>query len=168
MNHLILLRHGKSDWKYDVNDFNRPLKRRGKDAAFRVGKWLAEHNYQPDLILSSPAERAYKTAKLCVSGMGMDEQKIETNRRLYLANVDDIVKVLENHCYEASTVMVVGHNPGLDDMVHYLSDTTVFPDEDGKLMSTAAIAIFHLPSTQPLQNPQQAKLLLRKRPQQLI
>lgn len=167
MHRLILLRHGKSDWRHNVDDFDRPLKRRGKDAAFRAGQWLSEHGFIFDLIVSSPAERAYSTAILCAKGAGIDPKLIETHRDLYLADISDFLSTLNSIPWRNKTVLVVAHNPGLDDMVHYLSSTPVSWDDDGKLMSTAAFAIFESTSDSFFDAPHQATLVTRKRPQAL-
>ena len=167
MSTIILLRHGKSDWKHDVDDYHRPLKRRGKDAALKVGQWLAQNHYLPDVVLSSPAERALATAKLCVKGMLLNQDDIKTDARLYLASVKDLVAVISASDWQDKCVLVVGHNPGLDDMVQYLSDTPIGEDEDGKLMSTAAFAIFDIPAKKTIEYPNQGRMLFRYRPQQL-
>jgi len=70
---LLLLRHGKSDWNSGVTDFRRPLKDRGKRGAQRMGTWLWQQDLRPDLILSSPAERALTTAHKCCKSMGQGE-----------------------------------------------------------------------------------------------
>lgn len=61
---LLLLRHGKSDWSTGDDDFHRPLKDRGKHAAQRIGVWLAQQKRIPDIIISSPAERALNSAQI--------------------------------------------------------------------------------------------------------
>lgn len=167
MSTIILLRHGKSDWKYDIDDYHRPLKRRGKDAALKVGQWFADHHFEPDLVLSSPAERTFATCKLCVKAMQQNPDEIITDSRLYLASVRDIIAVLSEHDWRNKCVLIVGHNPGLDDMVQYLSDTFVAEDEDGKLMSTAAFAIFDFPKDGDITKANQGKLIARKRPQNI-
>ena len=167
MSTIILLRHGKSDWKYDVDDYHRPLKRRGKDAALKVGQWLSENNYEPDLILSSPAERAYATAKICTKGLQLNPDQIKTDPRLYLASAKDIIGVIMENDWQEKCVLLVGHNPGLDDVVQHLSDAPVRTDQDGKLMSTAAFAIFDIQAGKDIASPHQGNLIIRLRPQQL-
>ena len=80
---LLLLRHGKSDWDTDTDDFNRPLKDRGKRGAQRIGVWLLKHKLIPDLVIASPAERALITAEKCCKAMGIPASNIEQDKRIY-------------------------------------------------------------------------------------
>jgi phosphohistidine phosphatase len=79
---LLLLRHGKSDWGAGLEDFYRPLKDRGKRGAQRVGVWLARQEWIPDLIISSPAERALVTAEKACKAMGIDASGIRQDKRI--------------------------------------------------------------------------------------
>lgn len=141
---LMLLRHGKSDWSVDADDFDRPLTKRGKHGAELVGVWLLACDTVPDYIVSSPAKRAWATARRAAKHMGFDVDSIVKDQRIYAAGVRDLLAVLHDCPDEANRVMLVGHNPGFEDMVKYLSDEKVQIPADGKLMPTAALASFTL------------------------
>ena len=64
---LILLRHGKSDWSTGDADFDRPLKKRGRNASGLAGQWLHSHELKPDFVIASPAKRTIQTADICDS-----------------------------------------------------------------------------------------------------
>ncbi len=141
---LLLLRHGKSDWESNADDFNRPLKDRGKRAAQRMGVWLATHDKIPDTIISSPAERALTTAEKCCKAMGQGSGNIVLQQKVYLADTDDLFEVLRQIPASACRVMLVGHNPGLEDLLVDLTDGVAEPEEDGKLLPTATLALLEI------------------------
>ena len=143
---LLLLRHGKSDWSVGVDDFYRPLKDRGKRAAQRVGVWLAQQNLVPDVIVSSPAERALVTAEKACKAMGNGAQDIQKDERIYEAGLGDLLKVLADCPADAGRVMLVGHNPGLEELLEWLVIDSVPVPEDGKLLPTATLARLQMPA----------------------
>ena len=139
MKTLLILRHAKSSWKQPgLADHDRPLNRRGNRDAPRVGLLLRRQALTPDLIVSSTAERARATAVQVADGAGCGSP-VELDRRLYLAEPEAIVDVVRNLGGEASRVLVVGHNPGLQELVARLTGR----DE---LLPTAALAQIELPS----------------------
>lgn len=142
---LLLMRHGKSDWKRDCDDFHRPLKDRGKRAAQRVGVWLAQQELKPDFVIASPAERAITSAEKCVKAMGMAAHGIVSHPGIYLATTGELLRILADTPRDAGRVMLVGHNPGLEDLVDYLSDERPEIPLDGKLIPTATLAHFAMP-----------------------
>ena len=115
---LLILRHGKSDWKTDLEDFHRPLKDRGKRGAQRIGVWLAQHELVPDYILSSPAERALVTAEKCCKAMGLGAEMIQQDSRLYSSDIKMLLAALEDCPAQAKRVMLVGHNPAITEFVN--------------------------------------------------
>ncbi len=141
---LLILRHGKSDWSGDEDDFNRPLKDRGKRAAQRMGVWLATHDMIPDTIISSPAERALTTAEKCCKAMGQGSGNIVPEQKIYLADTVDLIDVLQQIPDSASRVMLVGHNPGLEDLLVSLTNGDAKTEDDGKLLPTATLALLEL------------------------
>jgi phosphohistidine phosphatase len=141
----MLLRHGKSDWSQQLNDFDRPLKDRGKRGAQRMGVWLQQQELVPDLVVSSPAERAIVTAQKAVKAMAGDAGRILQDRRIYAARVEDLLEVLAELPREAHRVMLVGHNPGLEYLTEYLADKPIPLPGDGKLLPTATLASLELP-----------------------
>lgn len=142
---LMLLRHGKSDWNEQVEDFQRPLKDRGKRGAQRMGVWLLQQQLQPDTVISSPAERAIVTAEKAVKAMGGDAHAINEDRRIYAARVEDLLQVLAEAPADSASVLLVGHNPGLEALTEFLEGERIPLPNDGKLIPTATLARIEMP-----------------------
>jgi phosphohistidine phosphatase len=135
---LLLLRHAKSSWKDEsLPDQERPLARRGLNDAPRVGRLLNEQNLLPDLILSSTARRARQTVELVVDAAGYSGE-ISWLDNLYAAAPEEILDILSILPSHYACVMVVGHNPGLEELVALLTDQV-------DSMTTAALAQIDLP-----------------------
>jgi phosphohistidine phosphatase len=142
---LYILRHAKSDWGSDAkSDFDRPLAKRGKKDAPSMGKWLAKQNLKIDFIVSSPAERAKQTIYAVVKELGISKKEIHYNEKIYMASLETLLQVLEESPKKAKKVMLVGHNPGLDDLLQYLVKDPPLT-ESGKLLTTACLAQITLP-----------------------
>jgi phosphohistidine phosphatase len=141
---LMLLRHGKSDWSIFGADYDRPLAKRGKRDARQVGLWLSRRGLEPDLIVTSPAKRARSTARRAAVNMGMEKGSIIRDGRIYAADVSDLLQIIRECPASAGRVMLVGHNPGFEELVEYLADTGVKIPQDGKLMPTATLALMTL------------------------
>jgi len=142
---LLLLRHGKSDWNTGVDDFHRPLRDRGKRGAQRIGVWLAQQERVPDYIVTSPAERARVTAQKACKAMGNGDQGIQQDRRIYAADIDRLLAVLSDAPQDAGRIMLVGHNPGLEELLDWLVSDTLPVSDDGKRLPTATLAILKMP-----------------------
>lgn len=124
MKTLYLCRHSKSSWKdLTLSDFERPLNKRGKNDAPLMGKVLRDKKVKPDLILSSPAVRAFKTAKKYSKYLSYPEENIKTDLRLYESDWRDLLYVLRETEDKISDVMLFGHNPGLTDLCNQLMDS---------------------------------------------
>ena len=143
---LLLLRHGKSDWDTGDDDFNRPLKDRGKRGAQRIGVWLAQQKKVPDLVVTSPAERALVSAQKACKAMGNGDAGIQRDQRIYAAGIDELLAVLADCPQDAGRVMLVGHNPGLEELLEWLASGAIPVPEDGKLLPTATLASLQLPA----------------------
>ena len=137
---LMILRHGKSSWDTGLPDFDRPLKDRGKRAAQRIGNWILQNNLLPELIISSPATRALETARKCCKVMGIPGKSIQQDRRIYEASDETLLKVLREIPEHYNRVMIVGHNPGLEELLEGLVGDSILRDGDGKLLPTATLA----------------------------
>lgn len=162
---LLIMRHAKSSWADPgMTDHQRPLNQRGQRAAPQMANWLAEHDCVPDLILSSTAVRAVQTAKLVVSHCaGLHAEQIHyvdafyhAPPKVYLENLAEIVEP------NIQTVMVVGHNPGLEELVLKLSG-------EFEAMPTAAIAqlVFEIENWSEVLLRSEVKLLEVVRPKEL-
>ncbi len=146
MQELLILRHGKSGWPAGVADFDRPLKKRGEDAATRIGIWLRDHKLVPELVLSSPAARAIATAKLTCDAMGLERDCICEDKSLYLAGLETLLKIVRAVPPSINRAMIVGHNPGLEELLATVADTTISPYDDTGRMPTATLAVLRLPN----------------------
>lgn len=133
MKTLLVLRHAKSSWKnVNLADFDRPLNKRGKNDAPRMGALLKQEEIVPELIISSSAERALATAEAVALACGYDSE-IQITRQLYHAWPEAYLEMLNNVPDENQRVMVVGHNPGVESLVEELTG-------DWIRMPTAALA----------------------------
>lgn len=145
---LYLMRHAKSDWHSAAkSDFDRPLNQRGAEDAVRMGQYLHQQNITPALILSSPAERAKQTALAVVAVLQMNPEQIQFNMDLYLADRATLLNILHAIPDTNESVLLVAHNPGLDDLVEWFAPAPPRLSASGKLMTTAAVAIFEVPES---------------------
>lgn len=142
---LLLLRHGKSDWNTDSTDYYRPLTQRGKHNAQQMGEWLLRQQLQPDLIISSPALRALSTAEISCEAMDIPIQSIQTDEIIYEASLSNLIQLLANIPNEIERLLLVGHNPGFEQLLSYFVPTIAMP-EDFKLMPTSALAYLQVDS----------------------
>ena len=118
---LTIVRHAKSSWKDEgLADRDRPLNRRGERDAPRMGHRIQDAAIRPSLIVSSPAKRAWTTAKLIAAEIGYPREFLQREPHLYLASVDTILDVLVAQDAGFSSIMLVGHNPGLTSFANYL------------------------------------------------
>ncbi|MFZ6013438.1 MAG: SixA phosphatase family protein [Bacteroidota bacterium] len=141
MKTLYVVRHAKSSWDNpEQADFNRPLNERGKRDAPRMGKRLKEKGIKPDVMMSSPAKRAWSTCKKIAEVIGFPEDKIKSERSLYHASEDDILSVVRNIKDKHDSLMIFGHNPGLTDFVNELMDEETLVDIGN--IPTCGIAAF--------------------------
>lgn len=114
MKTLLLMRHGKSSWKDEsLEDYERPLKKRGKKDSKKIAKVIAESNLIPDIILSSSATRARETVNIVVDVLEF-EKRIVFSDELYMGEPRDVVNSLKNLTDDYESAMIVGHNPGLE------------------------------------------------------
>ncbi|MGR8979570.1 MAG: SixA phosphatase family protein [Gammaproteobacteria bacterium] len=155
---LLLLRHGKSDRYVEAADIDRPLKKRGKLGARRIGTWMREQGLVPDLILCSPAERAKATAYLVCEKLGIEQEDIHLDGRLYGRGVDSLRAVLSDSPGDSRRVLLIGHNPELEELLGELVGVDDLPITE-KLVPTAALARIKMPDDWTQLEPGCAKLL---------
>ncbi len=122
MKKLYIIRHAKSSWSDEtLEDFERPLSKRGKANAPMMGERLKEKDVMPDIIISSPAKRAKSTAEMIAKEVGY-KKKVLFDENIYEASVDELRKILTALNDKNSTVFLVGHNPSLNDLAQYYLD----------------------------------------------
>lgn len=145
MKTLLILRHAKSSWKNELlSDHDRPLKERGKRDAAKIGCLIREKDLEPELIISSTAKRARKTAELVAEACGYQGKLIMASS-FYHGDPNAYIKLLrhlkQDHGHDYQRVMVVGHNPGLEELLNILSGALEW-------MPTATLAQIDLPIEQ--------------------
>jgi len=135
---LLLLRHAKSSWKHpELADHERPLKKRGRRDAPKLGRLVVEQGLVPGLVLSSSAVRAMETAAAVSAACG-EGTELRELRELYLAGVDEYALLLRGLPDTRDPVMVVGHNPALEELLTALTGVR-------EALPTAALAQIELP-----------------------
>jgi phosphohistidine phosphatase len=135
---LILLRHGKSDRSGDEDDVARPLTDRGRRQAPEAGRWLTENVPRIDLAIVSPAVRAQTTWDLVAAEFDAPPP-VRTDDRVYANSASDLLATVRDAPDTADTVVLVGHNPGLEELVSRLTGESIE-------LSTSAIAVIEVPS----------------------
>ncbi|MET1058227.1 MAG: histidine phosphatase family protein [Nocardioides sp.] len=139
MSTLILLRHGKSDWSGDEPDELRPLARRGRRQVPDSGRWLADNLGAIDLAVVSPAERTRETWRLAAAELAAPPP-VREDDRVYAGSAESLLGVVRELPDEVATVVLVGHNPGLEDLVASLTGHWV-------PMRTSTLAVIDLPDS---------------------
>ncbi|MFJ9710085.1 SixA phosphatase family protein [Streptomyces sp. NPDC101234] len=139
---LVVLRHAKSAWPEGVSDPLRPLAARGRRDGPAAGRSLAESDCLPDLAICSTAVRARQTWELA-SGQWGTPPPVRYDRRVYAAGVPELLEVVREVPDEVETLLLVGHNPGLEELVLELAgdglDDTL--EQVRKKFPTSAIAV---------------------------
>src|SRR2546426_1939801 len=136
MKTLFLIRHAKSSWADTaLPDKDRPLAKRGRRDAPKMGRRLAKREVKPDLILSSPARRALTTAEIIAKKLDYKLKNILVDDRLYAGAVHGLLDVIHKLGGKPEQVMLFGHNPELTELAHRLASEITH-------MPTCAVAKF--------------------------
>lgn len=143
MKTLYLIRHAKAEDKGPgQKDFERNLATKGKQDAQLMGKKQKMRGVQPDLILTSDANRAYQTALVFAESLGYDEEQIQKDHQLYQSDSQQILDTIFAMNDNLETVIIVGHNPEFSELVIELSD------EKADILPTCGIACFEIHASQ--------------------
>jgi phosphohistidine phosphatase len=146
MKQLYLLRHAKSSWKdTSVPDRDRPLAGRGRRAAKALARHLREQRIEPELILCSTARRARETLERIEPALGTPSVQVEDD--LYAASADALLERLRNVPDEVGSVMLIGHNPGLQDLALDLARASPTVRDLATKYPTAALATLAFPAS---------------------
>ena len=138
---LILLRHAKSDWSTAAADIDRPLAERGRRQAPDAGRWLAANIDSIGLAVVSPASRARSTWELVTAELDVPTRTL-IDDRLYGASEDELLAVVRDLPDDVETAVLVGHNPGLEDLATLLSG-------EPARMPTSALAVLTVSRSWP-------------------
>lgn len=124
MKKLYLIRHAKSSWNdLNLDDFDRPLNKRGKHDAKLMGERLKSKQIKPDLIIASPAKRASITANSIAKKIGYDLEKIDYQETIYEASLNNLLSILKSIDNKNDVVFLIGHNPSLNSLLDYLVES---------------------------------------------
>ncbi|MGB6018878.1 MAG: histidine phosphatase family protein [Sulfurimonadaceae bacterium] len=138
MKTLLILRHAKSSWKEaHFSDHDRPLNKRGQSDALKMGRLLREKELTPKLIICSTAKRARETVELVREACGYEDE-IRFSEELYLAEPEAYIQALNELDDTYDRVMVVGHNPDLEELLELLTG-------EEHILPTAALVQVVLP-----------------------
>ena len=160
---LILLRHAKSDWP-DVPDRERPLAKRGRRDAPRIGRWLHEHGYRPDVVVCSAAQRTRQTWALLAPELG-GKPAVRFEPRAYAASALTLLYLAQELPSRYRSALLIAHNPGLSDLASQLAAPPGIgrPTDNGPRpvisLPTAAVAVLEFSGDWPALAPGQARLL---------
>ncbi len=118
MKTLTILRHAKSGWDAPVErDFDRPINARGRRGAELIGQYLKRQNLPVERIVASPAVRVTETLDIFQPAAGISDLEPHWDRRIYLASAATLMDVIRDTGGDADHVLIVGHNPGLEDLI---------------------------------------------------
>jgi len=122
MKQLLLVRHAKSSWKYDVNDAERPLKKRGFKDATLVSNALKKSSFTPDIIFSSPANRALSTCKVFITNLGYNDEILNIKDELYDFGGQNVINFITKIDDSYEKVMIFGHNHAFTSICNIFGD----------------------------------------------
>lgn len=160
---LFLIRHGKAEWNSESGrDVDRALTERGRINATAMADRFAGTPFLPDLLVSSPALRAFSTAQYFANAWSIAEQNIQIMPRIYEANLKTLLNLVNRFENQHHTIAMFGHNPGFTDLANYLSKEYIyniptsgvvlyeFPFEEWKFISadTAELLSFNYPENE--------------------
>jgi phosphohistidine phosphatase len=156
---LILLRHAKSDWP-DVPDRDRPLAKRGRRDAPRMGRWLHEHGYQPDVVICSNARRTRQTWDLVAPELG-GSPAVRFEPRAYAASAMTLLYLAQELPSRYQTALLIAHNPGLSELASSLAAPPAADNgpRPGISLPTAAVAVLEFSGDWPSLTPGDARLI---------
>lgn len=138
---LLILRHAKSDGAkgYDL-DFARNLNQQGRRTIKNMALWMRREQLIPDQIVSSDAERARQTTLHLCQFAEIPNAVITWRRSIYEASVETLLNIIAQTGEAIQTLLLVGHNPGIEQLVCYLADETLRPWAQPHMIPTATLS----------------------------
>ena len=168
---LLLMRHAKSDWGTFTADIDRPLNARGRRDAEAMGMLLQQREIIPQRMVVSAAQRTRETADQLLKYLPLNRDSVIIDRDLYLADRETLCEIIELYtsgsARSGQRLLILAHNPGMDDAVQYLSASRPPLSGNGKLMTTSAVAYFQLASSDAVSKPGQGQLINLFRPKEI-
>jgi phosphohistidine phosphatase len=126
MKNLYLVRHAKSSWKFPaLDDFERPLNKRGRKNAPFMGNVLKKLKVAPDLVISSPANRAATTARIIAAAINFPLENIRYSETVYEFSENALIPVVQQIDDAVKKAMIVGHNPAINGLANYIGDQPI-------------------------------------------
>lgn len=125
LKNIFLIRHAQAETNTKISDFDRKLTVRGNVDAVKMSQRLFHHKTLPKLLLSSPARRALNTAKAFIENLHLSMKQIQPENMLYEASTTTLLSIINHLDNVYSDVAIFGHNPGISELVPYLSDESV-------------------------------------------
>ena len=137
MKTLTIVRHAKSSWKHpELSDRERPLNKRGERDAPVMARRVVDAGIRPSQVISSPAVRAWTTARIFAKELGYPAEFLQREDSLYLASLDNLLDVIATQDAGFNHLMLFGHNPGLTDLVNYF-----VPGLTGNLPTSGVVSV---------------------------
>lgn len=132
------MRHAKSSWENPgESDFDRTLNERGKKDAPEMAQRIKKKEFNPQLLVCSPAKRTQKTAKIVAEVLGYSEKNIELETSMYDADISDLLFTIRSLDDDFNRVMMVGHNPGFTGLIGILTSSLIAN------LPTSGVALIH-------------------------
>ena len=125
MKKLYLIRHAKSDWSMGLKDIDRTLNKRGQKQSKELGVYFNKMNIFPDLMIASIAKRTKLTAQNIAKEIDYPIDKIQLEPSIYEAHYEQLLQTIWSITNDVDTVFFIGHNPGVSDLTHYLTNNYV-------------------------------------------
>ena len=134
------MRHAKSDWTpgYE-HDFERTLNKRGRRSIKQMARWMRNRQLMPEVIVSSDAERARQTTLRLCQFAEYPTNVIDWKRSIYEASLETLLNVVAETNESTGTLLLIGHNPGIEYLVRYLADDSLLEWEEANLIPTATL-----------------------------
>ncbi len=127
MKRLLLIRHAKSDWaNHELKDFDRPLNKRGNKNAPEMASRLLNQKLVPELLVTSPALRAFSTAEYFADVLGLEKAAIVREKDIYEASSSTLMSIINSFDDQYNFVALIGHNPGLTNLAINLCNCDVY------------------------------------------
>jgi len=141
MKKIVFVRHAKSSWEYEVSDIDRPLKLRGIEDAYLISSELKKQNFVPDIIATSPANRAMHTAIIFLRQLGIDPKTLQIDAGLYDFEGSSLIAKIKETPDTANSIMLFGHNYAMTSVVNMLGNK--FIDN----VTTAGVVVINFASS---------------------